>query len=214
MVRRGEPLSRNERGQAPSGRERVAHRSVAGSPRGAGPPPTQPTGCSAVWRSGVTRSGRLPTRTRRARGPRRDRDDRATLAAGLETRPGAVQALLRAPRDRDRCRGLIGLSCTFLRGGVGLSRVASELQRHGVVATFALDRFQPDCVSKLRTPPTAPAQPRRRRRTSPAPGPSHRHAPAADMAGRADRRVDLEWSRAVSRSRPRTRPRHGNRLSR
>src|SRR5271154_5036621 len=42
MVRRGEPLSKIGRGRPFGGR--VAHRTVAGSPRVAGPPPTQPTG--------------------------------------------------------------------------------------------------------------------------------------------------------------------------
>ena len=53
MVRRGEPLSSIGRGR-PGGR--VAHRSVAGSPRVAGPPPTQPTG-SRMFGLVVTRFG-------------------------------------------------------------------------------------------------------------------------------------------------------------
>jgi hypothetical protein len=44
-VRRGEPLSRIGRGPAS---RRVAHSWVAGSPRVAGPPPTQPTGLADV----------------------------------------------------------------------------------------------------------------------------------------------------------------------
>src|SRR3954470_22697355 len=58
MVRRGEPLSRVGRGQPPEGR--VAHSRVAGSPRVAGPPPTQPTGFGGVGAVGLLGAGDGP----------------------------------------------------------------------------------------------------------------------------------------------------------
>ena len=90
MVRRGEPLSSIGRGQSLSGR--VAHSTVAGSPRVAGPPPTQPTGSrlSSEWSLDL---GDRPGKPGELAG-RGNRDDRAALGAGFEPGPGAVESLL------------------------------------------------------------------------------------------------------------------------
>src|SRR5438034_8712832 len=52
-----------------------------------------------------------------------DGDQRAALGAGLQARPGAVQALLGAPGDRDRFGGLAVLALDERRAGSGVLAV-------------------------------------------------------------------------------------------
>jgi hypothetical protein len=83
----------------------------------------------------------------------RDRDDRAALAAGFEAGLGAVQSLLRGPRDRDSFWGLIGLALgqglaedTEFSGGCGVARRRRDgsfyrcLRRRSGTAVIALRR--------------------------------------------------------------------------
>src|SRR4051794_8716925 len=70
------------------------------------PPPAQPRRCGA---GGLLRAGDRPAEAGQLARDR-DRDQGAALAAALHAPPRAVQALLRAPADRDRLDGLAGLA--------------------------------------------------------------------------------------------------------
>ena len=88
---------------------RVAHSSVAGSPRVAGPPPTQPTGCDVLARlvhSIWVIAQQNPASSRAAATAMIVR----RLARASRRCPGAVQSLLGAPGDRDRLGGLAVLA--------------------------------------------------------------------------------------------------------
>src|SRR5688572_22812073 len=91
-----------------------------------------------------------------------DGDDRAALGALLESLPGAVQALLRAPGDRDRVGGLAVLAVAqrAADGGPlavvpgGLDQQPAGVARAGLgdraeaslLAAGVLRRHQPDVV--------------------------------------------------------------------
>ena len=97
-------------GVASPGGGRGAHSFAAGSPRVAGPPPTQPTGLGV--RGGGVGSldlGDRPAEAGELAGGG-DGGDCAALRACLQPRPGAMQAPLSAPRDRDRLRRLVLLT--------------------------------------------------------------------------------------------------------
>ena len=116
MVRRGEPLSRIERGR-PGGGLLIGGSRVPRACRAATDPADGIVGCS-LFRSFDL--GDRPAESGELAG-RGDGDDRPSLPTGLEARPGAVQPLLRRPRDRDSFLGL-----TVLPFGQAFAEVRSR----------------------------------------------------------------------------------------
>ena len=137
--RRGVPLSRDRAWPARVGR--VAHSRVAGSPRVAGPPPAQPTGC-VWWVVGLFDAGDGPAEAGQFAGGG-DGDDGAAFGASFEPGPGAVQALLGALGDRDRFGGLAGLAVGEGFAGAGSGAVVPgglDEQAAGVAGAGLGDR--------------------------------------------------------------------------
>jgi len=89
MVRRGEPLSSVERGRSPVV-GRGAHSAFAGSPRVAGPPPTQPTEIGCVNGLASLDLADRPAEPGQLAGGG-DGDQGAAFGSRFESGPGAVQ---------------------------------------------------------------------------------------------------------------------------
>ena len=107
MVRRGEPLSKIERGQPRWGGLLIVR--LAGSPRVPGRHRPSRRDVRLFRVGGSLDLGDRPAEPGELAG-RGDRDDRPSLPTGFEACPGAVQPLLRRPGDRDRFLGLAGLA--------------------------------------------------------------------------------------------------------
>src|SRR5436305_11944945 len=105
MVRRGEPLSEGERGRPGL----VAQRRIAVSPRVPGRHRPSQRDVVARWLGGLLDLADRPTEPGELAGGG-DGDQGAAFVALLQSCPGAVQAALRGPGDRDRLGWLASLS--------------------------------------------------------------------------------------------------------